>query len=105
MFGLIALCSLIFALPASAIAPIVSLSGAAEADEITVTISGKNGYAIARGCSVCPIKANIDAKTRFFLNGIKIPANKAERLSGETGTMVYLKGRVIRIRWAAGSLK
>lgn len=108
LFGLIALTGLTLTLPAAAIAPILSISDAVEADEITVSMPGKkggNGHAIARGCSGCPISAEIDADTLFFLKGVVVPANKAEQLSGEAGTIVFSKDRVIRIRWDTGSLK
>lgn len=104
-FVLTAIAGFTITLPVAAIAPIASLADAIEADEITVSIHGNSGFAIARGCSGCPIKLDIDAKTRFFLRGAAVPRNKAEQLSGETGALVFSDDRVIRIRWSAGSLK
>lgn len=105
LFGFIVMSGLAVAMPASAIAPILSQTDAAEADNISVSINGEHGYAIAKGCNNCPIKADIDASTQFFLRGEAIPRSQVKQLAGEAGTIIYTKGRVIRIRWDTGNLK
>jgi hypothetical protein len=105
LFGLIVVSSLAVALPAAAIAPILSQTDAAEADNISVSINGDHSYAIARGCNSCPIKADIDAHTQFFLRGEVVPRGKTGQLAGEAGTIIFTKGRVIRVHWDTGSLK
>lgn len=105
LFGLIIMTGLVVSLPAAAIAPILSQTDAAEAEKISVSIHGDQGHAIAKGCSNCPIKADIDANTQFFLRGDVVPRNKVGQLAGEAGTIVFTKGRVIRILWDTGSLK
>jgi len=100
----IALVSLTGASTAYAIAPIISQANGDEANEIMVTLKGNKGEAVALGCKRCPIRAQIDAKTRFYLRGKALQRKDVETLSGQAGTIVYQDGRVIKILWDTGTL-
>lgn len=100
-----ALTGLMVTLPAAAIAPIVSQADAAEADQIVVTLHQGSGNAVALGCTKCPLRANIDANTKFFLRGKPLTLKQASGLSGETGTMVYSGNKVLKILWDTGHLE
>ena len=78
---------------------------AIEAKTITVDIQGAAGRVTAEGCQKCPIRADIDADTRFYLRKQAVSHRNAESLSGNGGTIVYSADRVVEIIWSSGSLK
>jgi hypothetical protein len=101
-----------FILSAATAAPLRALSAetppaplnAVEAESIRVTLYGNNGQAFIDGCDQCPIRAQVDSETRFFLRAEEISRSQAPRLSGNGGGAVYSAGRIVKIIWVSGSL-
>jgi len=91
-----------YSLGASAIAPIKSQTAVGEeANSIAVEFERNRsaGRAVVDGCIRCPLTLQIDEQTRFFASGKPISRREAESLSGNSGTVIFENGRVIRIRW------
>jgi hypothetical protein len=101
-----------FIILTAATAPLRALSAeasptptkAVEAESIRITLYGTDGQAFIDGCRQCPIRAEVDGETRFFLRSEEVPRGQAPRLSGNGGTAVYSDGRVVEIIWFSGSL-
>lgn len=73
--------------------------------EVYETQSG-TGHAMVKECERCPLKLQVDAKTRFFYRDKPVAPANLGGISGGGGTVIHDKGIVIRIHWdtdAAGN--
>lgn len=92
---------LVLATTASAAVPrIIRQAEAEEAQRIEVYLTqGESGYAVIQGCTHCPLKLDVDTKTRFFFQNKPVSHDMLKGISGGAGTVIHDKGAVIRIRW------